>query len=73
MDQKTRVILRDLMYAAAAEMPKRFKDIQHIIVWLDNTPQALGGRARAKKLSPERRSEIAKHTVTAREAKRGVD
>jgi hypothetical protein len=29
-----------------------------------------GGKARAEKLSPERRSEIAKHAVAAREAKR---
>jgi hypothetical protein len=31
---------------------------------------AVGGKARASKLSPERRSEIAKKAVAAREAKR---
>lgn len=31
---------------------------------------SLGGKARKKKLSPERRSEIAKLAVTAREAKK---
>jgi general stress protein YciG len=31
-----------------------------------------GGKARAKALSPERRSEIAKKAVTAREAKRNT-
>lgn len=54
----------------AQEISEKINEIIEAVEEKKFAVQSAGGKARAEKLSPERRSEIAKNAVDAREEKR---